>query len=393
MGRLTTTIIATLQLMLPLPAAGQPIVTRAPQPCVMPPRLPRASTRLTKETSPPGNGADRGTLPPIASASPGCGCSGESLPVLTVWSSPWCGPCRQFWNDMQADAAFRQALLTRFQLRTIDVDRQPSAVRRSAPQGIPAFQTWQLLIIGYQGKPWLLDRLGINSPTTPEPATSSNPLNPSKSETIDTSTKPSTQPPIVSAPPRDRSDQSSIPHSPPRATPMSPVRTTTSAGQNDRAAGGSLRQRLGDVLNTVFPVALTALQLAGVLGGTAATGGLGALALRAVWHVLVRRIRRRKARAHRNVSTHDDLRGSGGDALTARAPFPRQLDEAGELLALRQSEGRVAVLDALRGMFLDDELQKLSDSPDAHEAALARHLRTTIDTRVSEIAPLTTTVD
>lgn len=81
----------------------------------------------------------------------------------------------------------------------------------------------------------------------------------------------------------------------------------------------------------------------------------------------------------------------GGEATGTTAPFPRQLDEAGELLALRQSEGRVATLDTLRGMFLDDELEKLMEG-DPVAAQLALSLRKAIDARVEEVAPLTTTV-
>ena len=51
----------------------------------------------------------------------------------------------------------------------------------------------------------------------------------------------------------------------------------------------------------------------------------------------------------------------------------------------------MAVLDALRGMFLDDELTKLKTTGNDTEAAVARQLQTNIDTRVDEVAPLSTT--
>ena len=71
-------------------------------------------------------------------------------------------------------------------------------------------------------------------------------------------------------------------------------------------------------------------------------------------------------------------------------PLPRELDEAGELLRLRHREGRVAALDALRGMVLDDELERLAaDSPHGSgDAAAAARLRTLVDDRVRQIAPL-----
>lgn len=79
----------------------------------------------------------------------------------------------------------------------------------------------------------------------------------------------------------------------------------------------------------------------------------------------------------------------GGEEAPPPIPFPRGLDEARQLLGLRQSEGRVAILDALRGMFLDDELDKLTRFDPSTEAIVHR-LREAIDRRVDEVAPLST---
>lgn len=80
---------------------------------------------------------------------------------------------------------------------------------------------------------------------------------------------------------------------------------------------------------------------------------------------------------------------------TIKAPFPRRLDEAGELLALRQSEGRVVTLDAIRGMLLDDEMthmeEKYADDPEVLKVLF--DLKQSINHRVDEIAPLTTKVN
>jgi hypothetical protein len=124
---------------------------------------------------------------------------------------------------------------------------------------------------------------------------------------------------------------------------------------------------------------ISVLTSLGVISGTAFTGGIGGVALMILWRLL-------KRRATRAASGKTSQGGTSGSA----APFPRELDEAGELLGLRKSEGRVATLDTLRGMFLDDELSKLHDSPDPAAAAIAQKLRAAIDKRVDEVAPLTT---
>jgi hypothetical protein len=72
------------------------------------------------------------------------------------------------------------------------------------------------------------------------------------------------------------------------------------------------------------------------------------------------------------------------------APFPRALDEARELLQLRQAEGRVSVLDAIRGMALDDELAKAEHGGDPARTKFLRDLIEKLDRRVDEIAPRTT---
>ncbi|MFG0336046.1 MAG: hypothetical protein ACF8TS_22020 [Maioricimonas sp. JB049] len=54
----------------------------------------------------------------------GCGCAVHATapvtrndrPVLVVWTSQTCGPCRQFRYDLQRYAEFREALLSRFRI-------------------------------------------------------------------------------------------------------------------------------------------------------------------------------------------------------------------------------------------------------------------------------------
>lgn len=78
--------------------------------------------------------ADRETDTTIASADndvmhavecpllfPGRLCDYDGPDLLTVFTSLSCGPCRQFWFDLQSDAAFRQAICSRFHLHRVDI--------------------------------------------------------------------------------------------------------------------------------------------------------------------------------------------------------------------------------------------------------------------------------
>jgi hypothetical protein len=103
--------------------------------------------------------------------------------------------------------------------------------------------------------------------------------------------------------------------------------------------------------------------------------------------LLLQRRRRRLQTA--NIESRSAAEGSAADLPT---PFPRQLDEARQLLELRQSEGRVPLLDALRGLFLEDELDKLTETDDPAAWEFASRLRGAIDARVDEVAPLTTKI-
>ena len=78
------------------------------------------------------------------------------------------------------------------------------------------------------------------------------------------------------------------------------------------------------------------------------------------------------------------------EVIEKRCPFPRELDEARQLLRLRESEGRVATLDALRGMLLDDTLNAWLEGADEQQRAIAMRLMANLDQRVAEIAPIST---
>ena len=281
--------------------------------------------------------------------------SGSQLPELRIFTSAWCAPCQQFWSDLQSDTGFREQLVSRYRIVRIDADKQPMLTRSFGVRSLPTFRTAQITLSGYKGTDWLLRRLGIDS--------------------IGESTAPA--PDRVAPGDRKTIDQQGVPNvSGPKESSGASPREATSRAQTGIEIAGRWLPSIISVLGTT---------------GTLATGGIsGALAGLAVTMIRRRRRRRQKSADNSNTSQEIDTRSTlpepeGGPAQPT--PFPRKLDEARELLAIRQSEGRVAILDALRGMFLDDELDKLTQSGDGGSDAFVRNLRTRINARVDEALP------
>jgi hypothetical protein len=299
-----------------------------------------------------------------------CPCTNPPENLLTAYGAEWCGACRKFWSDLKNDEGFRAAILGRFHLHRVDVDRQPRLVRQAAIRSLPTFIGRGVRIEGYAGPDSLLKQLGLTrvsapalasgsgktppAPTAAEPKTERSPAATAASPAI--SVTPVAPEPVAKAAPVV---------TPPAASPMA------TAG---RVAAGAAR---------AAPIALTVLQLLGIVGGTVATGGIGGVAIALALGAL-----RRAGTGIAAKAGSEEGAPASGDA-----PFPRHLDEARQLLAIRKSEGRVAALDALRGMFLEDEVGKLTGGDDAVQKAFATQLLSSIDARVAEVAPLATSVD
>ena len=278
----------------------------------------------------------------------------DTKPTLTIWTASWCGPCQQFHRDLAQDARFRARLESKFQLVERDFDQSSQAAAQSGITRIPVFTTTDRRVEGYQGSQWLLVQLGLEVPPAPAKA-----------------------PPLVPDAPLLAAPQVTLPE-PPHTAPILPPEIKLPLPHPTPPASASFWSRIVALAPGVF----TVLSSLGIIGGTAVTGGVGGVALMLLFKIL----QRRATRAAQGKASSAE----GGVAPPAHAPFPRQLDEAGELLGLRQSEGRVATLDALRGMFLDDELDKLGTAADPQVAALIRQIRSAVDNRVDEVAPLTT---
>ena len=277
-------------------------------------------------------------------------------PTLTIWTASWCTPCQQFHRDLANQPGFLTRLESQFQLVIRDVDQSPALATPQAIRSVPVFMTTQQRVEGYLGPEWLLRQLGLEESVAPL----APPREPEVPRLIAPPTLPRQEPPP------------SAPLLPERKAAVPPAVPTTKP---------SLWSRILGLAPVVIPV-LTSL---GVIGGTAMTGGVGGVAL--MW--LLKILQRRATRTTQGTTPAVE---GGVAAPRARAPFPRQLDEASELLGLRQSEGRVATLDALRGMFLDDELDKLTADSDPSMTALIQRIRAAVNTRVDEVAPLTTRV-
>jgi hypothetical protein len=313
------------------------------------PPVPSFPPSPRPEQSEPTDGPSRSHRPPL------CNCRDPRPDLLVIWTASWCGPCRNFWEDWHRDAEFRAALTSRFHIHVADLDRHHAFARQRGITTVPTFDWQGGRTAGYRDKQDLLRRLGI-SVSDPEPAgtpaDNAEPVSDDREDGVEPP-PPGSEPKTPDAPPRDDEPETVS------------ERSFVSSGSRQWAR--------------FLPAGLTVLQWAGLIGGSAATGGIGGIAVSVLWS----RWNRRNRRPPLPPTT------TGGREAPPSIPFPRQLDEARQLLGLRQSEGRVAILDALRGMFLDDELDKLTRS-DPSSKAIMHRLREAIDQRVDEVAPLST---
>ena len=317
---------------------------------------------------------------------------GQVRPLLTIWTATWCGPCQRLKQDLAANIDFRKALESAYELQWKDFDAWPQEARTAGVIKLPTFILPDRRWTGYSGLVGLQSQLPMMSPGE-SPAT---PLTEKPAQAI---------PEKSAVPPAELLAEPATPvaQTPVAQTPVvqAPVPTTEQQTTGQKTTEQKTTEQKTDAARKIqagpkkdhprilpwLPLTLTALQWAGLIGGSVVTGGVGGVALSA----LTLLIRLRTAAPARNTSSSSESssHAEGGSGGAVQAPFPRQLDEAGQLLELRQSEGRVATLDTLRGMFLDDELDKLAQT-DTPSAQLAAALRTAIDSRVEEVAPLTT---
>lgn len=306
----------------------------------------------------------------------------DRRPVLTIWTATWCLPCQRFHQDLSRDPSFRDRLHSRFRVTLRDFDQHRTEARRAGVSAVPLFEVDRHRIEGYLGQDWLLRQLDSADP----------PLIPRSDPRSDTSRSPSGSKSVTlpASPPTSKSPSTEVPVEPSaRVQPSlrsTPRTAPADAKENLHDASGTLDvrrdHRLEEFFAKLVPVMIPVLTSLGVIGGTAVSGGVGGIALAVIIRVLWRRATR-----SRDIET---TISEGGVSGPTRAPFPRKLDEASELLGLRRSEGRVATLDTLRGMFLDDELEKLSQTGDSSTASVVRQIRQAVDQRVDEVAPLTT---
>ncbi|MDB4742930.1 thioredoxin family protein [Planctomicrobium sp.] len=295
-----------------------------------------------------------------------CDCSNRSKPLLVIWTAKWCSSCHLFWRNWNTDSNFRAAIEEHFHVHILDYDRHRGLAIKHRIQHLPTFQSQNYRIIGFKNRESLLKQLKLSaSGSTPIKTPTELGYQASSDEIT---TLPSTEEiatsetlAIEAIPTEGESPEQLVVPSPPPES----------------------KSWLGRISHAL-PVGLTLLQWTGILGGTAATGGFAGFAIAMLPKLISLRKRRRKQSGPKQNAS-----GERSDA-TPPCPFPRELDEAGQLLKLRQSEGRVAVLDALRGMFLEDELEKLKKSKDRSASSILNELMSAVDSRVDQVAPLST---
>lgn len=309
----------------------------------------------------------------------------RQLPVLYVWTSQDCGGCKVFWRDVdtdRGDPAFRAALRERFS-GIQEVRWEEHRFFAWSIKVVPTFVVGSVAgggvrVEGYPtdgtGPRWLSDRLGLNyrPQARPQPA----PHNPPAVR------PPQTYAPEEESPAEEKPPVESVPEEPPAE--QEPVAQPVAQPGNDPPTPAAVRPdvagTIGDIGKRLLPFLPVWLEIPAIGAMGATPVGLGVLA---VWWLS----RRRKARRATPAPSPIAPAAPGGGCC--EVPFPRFLDETRQLLQLREAEGRVVALDALRGMVIDDELKALIETNGA-DAAFARKLKDKLDDRVNEIAPVST---
>lgn len=291
-----------------------------------------------------------------------------SKPTLRIFWSLTCVPCQRLVAKWNSSRSFRDHLRERFKVEWVNTDEpaSQSLMREYKITTVPtAGISPQLRFAGYTGDAAfkracdeLLD--GVDEIAPPPPTERELPPIPDKPG------------PERAKPPASTGDPERwipIPEQPadhPIGTPgtqpgQGPVLTPSPDPVG--SDGSTLKSGLSWLAANALPI---------VLGG-AGTGGAGLAVAGGVW--LARSLlRRRRERGSKSVAT-----------AAAPQPLPRRnMAEAVELARLGQLEGRDPLLDATRGMFIDDEIEVADDQL----RPILMDFRDRLARRAEQVAPL-----
>lgn len=294
-----------------------------------------------------------------------CNCQ-DQRPLLLIWTASWCRGCQLFWQVWRSEPAFRHRLEAAFHIHVLDYDQHQALAAAKGVTQLPTFQLNERLLTGFVDATQLLQELLQSKPEIP-PGT-----------TFDDVVAEEPEPAEL-----ERDSPASSATVPDHPQPdLNQIETVASSKASQSSWGQAMRERLQRWL----PLGLTTLQWTGIVGGSVATGGVAGLLISLLPKLLALRRERRQLALPQPAPAPERRE-------LPLAPFPRELDEARQLLELRQTEGRVAVLDAIRGMFLDDEIEKLMATASPERLEMLSALREAIDRRVDKVAPLTVDVE
>ncbi|MCA9091585.1 MAG: thioredoxin fold domain-containing protein, partial [Planctomycetaceae bacterium] len=195
----------------------------------------------------------------------------DGRPMLYVFGSTTCGPCRQFKADNDQNAEFRQALEAAFVVEFVDVDQRVDLTNRFGVTEVPTFiVTGGVRVTGYQGPEDLLARLGIQQEIAARP--------PPQREVVPD--------PVESVP--QRPDVEAEPPATVEAPVADPPATESPAPTGSHEPSVATSPDVADRLDRLSGLVQTGVSIATWLGVGGMTGGAGGLILGgiALWRTL-----------------------------------------------------------------------------------------------------------
>lgn len=321
-------------------------------------------------------------------------------PTLYVFTDKACIPCQRFKDDYATDHNFRRALQAMYFVRFVDIDTEPGLAARFNVTRAPTFAREGFQnVVDYTTKADLMAALLRHQSI---PAEDEVPL-----EDVEQRPAPDLEDdvevPIESGPDPPPDDDEALTEDGELETLAKSVAiilarmNEESSLQEDTEVATSPPEEAGEseggfLSSSTFGTLMSLAEIVLLLGAGGSGIGLGVGGAIGVAKLASRLFRVGKkvkgVVSDRNTAAHQvEIQSKHeSDWQSPAVPFPRDLEEARQLYDLRLAEGRIPLLDALGGAFLEDERDKIHNSGSDSEKAVIDKVYFSIRDRLNKIA-------